>query len=113
MRHFTLLVLVGAALAVLSTGALAAGRLDGRRAPAPVGAELVTAMPATAAPEPCGAAATTIAGSRRDGAACSSSDECKSEVCEGGSCCTDHGATCDSSSHCCGHQSCKADGTCP
>ncbi|MDD2336345.1 MAG: hypothetical protein PHD01_07185 [Geobacteraceae bacterium] len=48
-----------------------------------------------------------------DGAACSSNDDCSSKVCEGGSCCTDYGATCDSSSHCCGHQSCGGDGTCP
>jgi hypothetical protein len=48
-----------------------------------------------------------------DGAACSSNDECSSNVCEGGSCCTDYGATCDSSSHCCGHQSCGSDGKCP
>jgi hypothetical protein len=48
-----------------------------------------------------------------DGAACSSNDECSSKVCEGGSCCTDYGATCDSSSHCCGHQSCGSDGKCP
>jgi len=47
-----------------------------------------------------------------DGAACSSNDECSSNVCEGGSCCTDYGASCNSSSHCCGHQSC-VDGTCP
>jgi hypothetical protein len=40
----------------------------------------------------------------RDGAACSSNDECKSDVCEGGSCRTAHGASCDSDSHCCGHQ---------
>jgi hypothetical protein len=49
----------------------------------------------------------------RDGAACSGADECKSGVCEGGSCCTDYGASCDSASHCCGHQSCTKDGTCP
>jgi len=48
----------------------------------------------------------------RDGAACSSDDECSSNVCEGGSCCTDYGASCDSTSHCCGHQSC-INGTCP
>lgn len=48
-----------------------------------------------------------------DGAACSSNDECSSSVCEGGSCCTDYGATCDSSTHCCGHQSCGSDGKCP
>lgn len=47
-----------------------------------------------------------------DGAACSSDDECSSKVCEGGSCCTDYGASCDSSSHCCGHQSC-INGACP
>jgi len=58
---------------------------------------------------------TTTTASRskgRDGAACSSNDECKSDVCEGGSCCTAHGASCDSASHCCGHQSCS-NGTCP
>lgn len=48
-----------------------------------------------------------------DGAACSSNDECSSTVCEGGSCCTDYGSSCDSSSHCCGHQSCGSDGKCP
>ncbi|MFH1532291.1 MAG: hypothetical protein ABIK09_16315 [Pseudomonadota bacterium] len=48
----------------------------------------------------------------RDGAACSSNDECESNVCEGGSCCTAHGAPCDSASHCCGHQSCTSD-KCP
>lgn len=54
----------------------------------------------------------TASRSGRDGAACSSDDECASNVCEGGSCCTDYGATCDSTSHCCGHQSC-VNGTCP
>lgn len=49
---------------------------------------------------------------KRDGGACSSGDECNSGTCEGGSCCTAHGDTCNDSSHCCGHQSCK-DGTCP
>jgi hypothetical protein len=56
-----------------------------------------------------------IAGSStkgRDGAACYSGSECKSGVCEGGSCCTAHGSSCDSNSHCCGHQSCS-NGTCP
>jgi len=48
-----------------------------------------------------------------DGGACSSDDECDSGKCEGGSCCTKHGDPCDSTSHCCGHQSCKKDGTCP
>lgn len=48
-----------------------------------------------------------------DGAACSGNDECSSTVCEGGSCCTDYGAICDSSSHCCGHQSCGSDNRCP
>ena len=48
-----------------------------------------------------------------DGAACSCNDECSSNVCEGGSCCTDYGDPCDSSSHCCGHQSCGSDGRCP
>jgi len=54
----------------------------------------------------------TASRSGSDGAACSCDDECVSKVCEGGSCCTDYGATCDSSSHCCGHQSC-VNGTCP
>jgi hypothetical protein len=54
----------------------------------------------------------------RDGAACSEDDECKSGTCEGGSCCTDTGNTCTSSSHCCGHVSCnipkdETSGTCP
>lgn len=48
-----------------------------------------------------------------DGAACSGNDECSSSVCEGGSCCTDYGDPCDSSSHCCGHQSCGNNGRCP
>ncbi|MRR54878.1 MAG: hypothetical protein EG822_10270 [Deltaproteobacteria bacterium] len=48
-----------------------------------------------------------------DGAACSSNDECSSNVCEGGSCCTNYGDPCDSTSHCCGHQSCGSDGRCP
>jgi hypothetical protein len=48
----------------------------------------------------------------RDGAACSDNNDCKSKVCEGGSCCTDYGATCDANSHCCGHQSCT-NGQCP
>lgn len=56
---------------------------------------------------------TTSTSKGGDGAACSSNDECTSNVCEGGSCCTDHGATCDSGSHCCGHQSCGSDGRCP
>jgi len=58
---------------------------------------------------------TTAARSKgRDGAACSSNDECKGDVCEGGSCCTAHGSSCDSNSHCCGHpsQGCT-NGTCP
>lgn len=48
----------------------------------------------------------------RDGAACSDKKECESDVCEGGSCCTDYGKSCDSNSHCCGHQSCT-DNFCP
>ena len=40
-----------------------------------------------------------------DGVACSNNNECKSGVCEGGSCCTDHGVSCSSTSHCCGHPS--------
>lgn len=56
---------------------------------------------------------TTSSKRGRDGAACSDNDECKSGVCEGGSCCTDYGASCDSSSHCCGHQSCNKNNTCP
>lgn len=48
-----------------------------------------------------------------DGAACSDNSECNSGVCEGGSCCTAHGAACNSTSHCCGHQSCGEDGKCP
>lgn len=54
---------------------------------------------------------TTATKKGRDGAACSSDDECKG-VCKGGSCCTDHGDSCNSSSHCCGYQSCN-NGTCP
>jgi hypothetical protein len=55
---------------------------------------------------------TTASSSKgRDGAACSSNDECIG-VCEGGSCCTDHDVPCDSTSHCCGHQSCT-NGNCP
>jgi len=57
------------------------------------------------------ASATTTTKKGNDGAACSSNDECKG-VCEGGSCCTNYGDPCNSSSHCCGHQSCT-DGTCP
>jgi hypothetical protein len=48
-----------------------------------------------------------------DGAACSSNSDCSSNVCEGGSCCTNYGDPCDSSSHCCGHQSCGSNGRCP
>lgn len=54
----------------------------------------------------------TIINKGSDGAACSGSDECSSGVCEGGSCCTNYGDTCSSSSHCCGHQNCN-NGTCP
>jgi hypothetical protein len=48
-----------------------------------------------------------------DGAACSSKSDCSSNVCEGGSCCTNYGDPCNSSSHCCGHQGCGSDGYCP
>ena len=54
----------------------------------------------------------TLSTKGSDGAACSNNDECNSNVCEGGSCCTAHGASCDETSHCCGHQSCT-DGKCP
>ena len=49
-----------------------------------------------------------------DGTACYNNDECKSGVCEGGSCCTAQGNPCDEYSHCCGHpfQGCT-NGTCP
>lgn len=90
------------------------------------GSVLAAGRPARVAPAPGGAAVSTqeasvAAGEKRkgrDGAACSDGDECQSGTCEGGSCCTDHGATCDSSSHCCGHQSCtvaagETSGTCP
>ena len=59
-----------------------------------------------------GSTTTTTTKKGRDGAACSENDECQ-HVCEGGSCCTDYGKRCDSSSHCCGHQSCTKAGTCP
>lgn len=59
-----------------------------------------------------GAAICGATSAKRDGGACSSGDECSSGTCEGGSCCTAHGDTCDDSSHCCGHQSCT-DGKCP
>jgi len=57
---------------------------------------------------------TTSPAKKSDGGACSNNDECKSGTCEGGSCCTDSGDSCDSSSHCCGHpsQGCT-DGKCP
>ena len=55
---------------------------------------------------------TTASRKGGDGAACSTNEECRSNTCEGGSCCTAHGAPCDSSSHCCGYQSCT-NGKCP
>jgi len=73
--------------------------------PARIGALLVFSLLAV------GAIASTPEKKGRDGAACSSSDECVN-TCEGGSCCTAHDDDCDSSSHCCGHQSCT-NGKCP
>ncbi len=92
MRRSILAVGIVAALAFIVTGGVLA---SGRPSPAPAAA----VAPATAA-------------RGADGAACSSGDECQSGTCEGGSCCTAHGDACDSSSHCCGHQSCTS-GTCP
>src|SRR5512140_2616199 len=107
MKRSTLLVLVGAGLAlIVSTSVLAAGRSNVRGAPEPGTSQLAAALQSTEALQASPAAGAAIAGNARDGAACSSKDECKSNVCEGGSCCTDYGASCDSSSHCCGHQSC-------
>jgi hypothetical protein len=90
------------------------------------GSVLAASKPARVGPASGGAAVSTpeasvAAGEKkkgRDGAACSGDDECQSGTCEGGSCCTDHDATCTSSSHCCGHQSCnipagETSGTCP
>jgi hypothetical protein len=62
--------------------------------------------------EPVAPAAPACQAKGGDGAACSSDEECTSGKCEGGSCCTKHEDPCDSSSHCCGHQSC-VDGKCP
>ncbi len=59
-----------------------------------------------------GSSSTMFAANKgRDGAACSGNSECI-HVCEGGSCCTNYGDPCNSSSHCCGHQSCN-NGKCP
>jgi hypothetical protein len=108
MKRFTFLVFLGAVLLFASSSAvLAIGRPGSRAAagPDPQGTPAWCAAPST----------TVVAGDTkgRDGAACSSNSECKSDTCEGGSCCTDHGNTCDSASHCCGHQSCGTDGKCP
>ncbi len=89
---------VGALAAVILLVAAGAGA----RAPGTAGPGL-TAVATEAA---------SLANKGGDGAACSSGDECNSGTCEGGSCCTAHGDTCDSTSHCCGHQSCT-DGSCP
>ncbi len=65
-------------------------------------------------PFAAGSSSTMFAANKgRDGAACSSNAECV-HVCEGGSCCTNYGDDCDSSSHCCGHpsQGCT-NGKCP
>ena len=57
---------------------------------------------------------TALSAKGGDGAACYNNDECKSGVCEGGSCCTAQGDPCNEYSHCCGHpsQGCT-NGTCP
>lgn len=68
---------------------------------------------AVVADAPTGTGISGSISAKRDGGACSEDSDCESGECEGGSCCTPHGATCDSSSHCCGHQSCGKDGTCP
>lgn len=108
MKRSTLAASIGAALLLAgATTVLAAGRAATRAATEP---------PPAASPAWCAPAVNTVAGSDRkgrDGAACSSGDECQSGTCEGGSCCTAHEDTCDSSSHCCGHQSCGSDGKCP
>ncbi len=109
MKRSTLLASLG--VAVLLAGAstvLAAGRPGSRAA---------TGADAQSTPAWCPASTSAVIVASdtkgRDGAACSSGSECKSGTCEGGSCCTDHGETCDSASHCCGHQSCGSDSKCP
>lgn len=98
MKQISLMVAVLAMVAFLvSTGAQAASLAGQPEGPA------VMARAATVAPS---------ARKGGDGAACSTDDECTSGTCEGGSCCTAHGAACTASSHCCGHQSCTG-GTCP
>jgi hypothetical protein len=103
MNRLWLSLCIAAAVAFMaSTGVRAEGRSPARAAAQPAGAALTPARPdAGAQPSRKG----------RDGAACSSDDECE-HVCEGGSCCTAHDETCDASSHCCGHQSCT-NGSCP
>ncbi len=110
MKRIALPIVVGSALVlVASTTVLAAAR----SAPPGAAAQGAAAFaPAPFTPAAHAAVPPTCANSP-DGAACSSDSDCQSGKCEGGSCCTKHGDTCDSSSHCCGHQSCGTDGTCP
>lgn len=86
---------------------------DGNRLAAPTGTSIdrLLRVAANDVFDPSTSAAASSS-KGRDGAACSGNDECQSDVCEGGSCCTDYGASCDESSHCCGHQSCT-NGFCP
>lgn len=101
---------VGLIALLLTTGGVAAARHVAMGAP-----ERGGMAPTAGSPVAVCAGEARIAGEAgkkgRDGAACSSSDECVN-TCEGGSCCTGHEETCDASSHCCGHQSCT-NGKCP
>jgi Ca2+/H+ antiporter len=105
MKRSTLSVVIGAALLLVgSTAVLAAGR-SGAEQGATATSALFTPASVALVPPTCD--------NSPDGAACSANSDCSSKKCEGGSCCTKHDDPCDSSSHCCGHQSCGTDGKCP
>lgn len=109
MKVISLPARYGAALVLLllAAGVVAA---DGQAARAPNVVHTAAASP-DAVCEGAAPIASKPEKKGRDGAACSSSDECVN-TCEGGSCCTAHDDVCNSSSHCCGHQSCT-NGKCP
>lgn len=90
-------------------------KMEDVKVPEPEGFSVETSLIIAGNYDVDGSTTTTTSPTKgRDGAACSDNDECKSGVCEGGSCCTASGDPCNEYSHCCGHpsQGCT-DGTCP
>ncbi len=104
MRTWKWLLGAGAAAALAAAGGAIAEEKGRSEEPLVV---------ARVAPGADGTPACVADRAKGDGGACSSNDECNSGKCEGGSCCTKHDDPCDSTSHCCGHQSCGKDGKCP